>query len=122
MRDNDVCGTTDERHNDNNKDGVELLWSDFKTAFETLDSTDQSMFVENVVFEKVDDACKLYKHCVARYNLDTWTGVPAVASVTTTLGNAASNNVGVIVIIVVATAISAIAIVGFVLTKKRKED
>ena len=123
MRANAVCGNTEERHNDNNKAGIDTVWSTWKDEFEgSLTDGAKEKFLTTNANKDVSDAAKLYKQIVTRYGESyKWDDVPTSSNVVVNPINNDSND-SMTIAIVAVSAISLIAIGSFFFVRKRKES
>lgn len=119
MEDDDVCGTTDSRHNDNNATAVSAIWDDWKGLYNSLKSTTQGSFKDSTT-SKGTQAKALYLHIVDRYKLTAWTNAPSgLVNISFENNNSASS--ATLVIILVAS-ISLVAVSGYFVIRRRREN
>ena len=118
---NSQMATPCSDQNANNSSAVSAIWTTLGNQYATLTSGARSEFASNTE-DTIEQARTTYLHVVyVRQYVSGWTNGPTSANYNITITSPInSNNVAVIVIIV--SSISLIALGGFLLTKKRKEN
>ena len=116
----DICGTTEEEWNVNHAgSALNTAWATWKGNFESLSEGVQGKLGTSEDATVVR-AKTLYLHCVARYSLTAWTGAPAASAVATISTAQANNSAILLAVIISATAL--VAVGGYFLLRKKKEN
>ena len=130
LSDNDVCGSTSETYNRDNEAALtevqlsgKTLWEEQKEAFEALSPEAKGLFGTSEV-EMVVRAKTLYLHIIDRYGLSTWTGAPSAATSNNiaTINNNNVEAINVVTIVIIISSISLVALGGFLVIRRKKEQ